>query len=71
MTPNSYEDMRRALTDDRRTTNGKFTEWAKLIITIGATLVSITLAYAALDKRIALLELKLDALATSVAMNRR
>lgn len=74
MTPlTPYDEIRRAISDDRRVQNGtgKSAEWAKLALTIGVTIVSLTLAYAALDKRMSLLEQKLDALAASVALNRR
>lgn len=62
----TYDDVRRALEDDARTRNGrngnggKWPQWTQTVLMVGAMIASIVLAYAALDKRISLLEQKLD-----------
>jgi hypothetical protein len=72
-----YSETRRALADartDRGMSNGvegpKWPEWVKLVLATGAIIVSITLAYATLDKRIALLDQKLDFLVQQVQVKK-
>lgn len=61
----TYDDVRSAL-QDARTARGvsndpqRWPEWVKLLLATGAVIVSVTLAYASLDKRLALQEQKLD-----------
>jgi len=61
----TYDDVRTAL-EDARTRRGvsndpaRWPEWLKLVLATGTVIVTITLAYGALDKRIALVEQKLD-----------
>lgn len=38
----------------------KWPEWVKLVIAVGTIVVTVTMAYAALDKRMSLLEQKVD-----------
>lgn len=62
-----YTETRRALAD-ARTERGvsnelqlqKWPEWLKLVLAAGSVIVTMTLAYSALDKRIDLLNQKLD-----------
>lgn len=60
-----YGDVRRGLreaaaTRRRHTDPTRWPEWIKLLIAIVSMVVSITLAWAALDKRIALVEQELN-----------
>lgn len=62
----TYDDVRRALEDDARTrtgrngNGGKWPQWTQTVLMVGAMIATIVMAYAALDKRIALVEQKLD-----------
>lgn len=61
MVPEStYEDIRRAIKDEHDDNGGKWPSWLPFALSIAAVIVSVTLAYAALDKRISLMEQKLD-----------
>ena len=61
----TYGDVRRAL-EDTRTARGAsndptiWPEWLKLLLATLSVIVTVTLAYAALDKRISLVDQKLD-----------
>lgn len=69
-----YTETRRALAD-ARTERGEsndvvrtpWPEWLKLLIATVSVIVAVTLAYASLDKRMALLEQKLDFIVSQVA----
>jgi hypothetical protein len=62
----TYDDVRRALDDDARSRSGrhgnggKWPQWIQTVIMIGAMFSAVILAYAALDKRMSLLEQKVD-----------
>lgn len=65
MTPDTYSETRRAIDDARweRKQGANSDDWAgwiKLVITIAAMIVSVTWAWSNLDKRISLMEQKLD-----------
>lgn len=67
-TSNVYSETMRAIEDSRATRgyfgndneDRKWPSWIHVIIAVGAVVVSVVLAYAALDKRISLMEQKLD-----------
>jgi hypothetical protein len=76
MAADTYDDVRRAI-DDSRTARGvsnsddrRFPEWLKLALAALSVIVTVTLAYAALDKRIALVEQKLDFIVQQVQVHR-
>lgn len=62
----TYDDVRRALNDDaelregRNGNGGKWPQWIQTLIMVGAMIATVILAYAALDKRMSLLEQKVD-----------
>lgn len=58
----AYGAVRRGVPTIRggRPDSTRWPEWIKLLLAIGAMVVSITLAWAALDKRISLIDQKLD-----------
>lgn len=63
MISSTYEEVRRAITDERNGSSQQgplLPAWMQLFIAVAAILVSVTLAYSALDKRISLIEQKLD-----------
>lgn len=61
----TYDDVRRAI-DDARIARGEHSrkddpggwipQWIQVVLAVGAVIVSVVLAYGALDKRIALIE---------------
>lgn len=61
-TRHAYDAARRdaGLLERRDDPGGRWPAWFQLVLAVAVMLVSVTLAYAALDKRIALIEQKLD-----------
>jgi hypothetical protein len=54
------EARRRGAHEMRNGNGGKWPQWVQTMLAVGAVIVSIVLAYATLDKRISLLEQKID-----------
>lgn len=46
---------------------GRWPQWAQLLLSVGAVIVAVVLAYSALDKRISLIEQKLDYISHQVS----
>lgn len=73
----TYEDVRRAVGDaldsrgqHQRQDDGSWRTWVQLVIAVGTIVVTVTLAYGALDKRISLIEQKLNYLVSQSGTTR-